>query len=427
MIPSGRLVLLLLAPLVAAALAIYVTPAVPVVIALDLLVLAAAAADAFGRRPTIRIVREAPPTVPVAREVKVHLRVSHDAPGPLTLDIADDAPGAVSDLPVTVLVPAGREVVVTYRIRVDRRGRFRFGDVVAQGRSALGLWGWRRSVSLGADVHVLPDVARFRQWALEARLDLRMPSRVSVRRPGADSEFQRLRPYVVGDPFKHVDWRATARRSSLVSREFGQERGQNVILLVDAGRMTSGRFEGRSLFDHGLDAALALGHAALRHGDRVGMLVYDRSARVWLPPRGGARSGGRLVRAVFDQEPSDHASDHDLAFNLLATRVRQRCLVVVISSIIDDVEADLADRLVSALARRHLPLCVMLRDPAVEARLSTGGDPWSQGAAAELMGWRARRLERLQQRGALVVDATPGRVTPALLARYLEIKATRAL
>jgi uncharacterized protein (DUF58 family) len=60
--------------------------------------------------------------------------------------------------------------------------------------------------------------------------------RTSKRR-GGESEFERLREYRRGDEYRSIDWKATARRQKLISREYQLESNQNILFLLDAGRL----------------------------------------------------------------------------------------------------------------------------------------------------------------------------------------------
>jgi hypothetical protein len=89
--------------------------------------------------------------------------------------------------------------------------------------------------------------------------------------------------------------------------------------------------------------------------------------------------------------------------------------------------------LTRALARRHLPLCVWIRDAALDAAIAApmpSGSPealWERAAAAEVLGGRERGLARLRSTGIRTVDASPTELTPQLLKHYLDIKARRGL
>ena len=184
-------------------------------------------------------------------------------------------------------------------------------------------------------------------------------------------------------------------------------------------------------FDHALNASLMMAQVALRHGDRVGLLAFDSEVRAWLAPKGGARSGARLIRGTYDLEPSLKEPDYGMALQYLAGRVRRRSLVVLLTAVSDGMSGDFVESMMATLSNRHLPLCVWLRDMSIE-HLVTGPRPthldhYVGGAAAEWLAWRESVLAKLQSRGVLVVDSNPDGLTPALLSRYLEVKARRLL
>ncbi len=430
-IPTGPLVALSLLPL-AASLGVLLEPGwlVPVV-ALDLVIGIVAGVDLALTRGRLQVTRHVDAVQAVGREFPVCLTLRNPVGRRRLLQVGDDAPGTAVGLPVAVDVNGHRSVEVTYRVTVERRGRHDFGDVAVRVRSPLGLWQTQRRFVGDDHVRVYPDFAQLRETGFRGRLsDERAPVH-SRRRPGGENEFQRLRPYVAGDPFRHVDWKASARSRDLVTREFGQESNQNLIFLLDCGRMMSSRSGGLTAFDRALNAAILLGQVAARHGDRVGLLAFDDQPRVWLPPKAGSRDGSRLVRATYDLEPSLREPDYAAAFRQLARTVRRRSLVVLLTQVIDEVNAELATQLVQTLAGRHLPIAVWLRDEDVERKLNEPTDgpigPYVRAAAAHVVGWRERALETLSRRGAFVLDVRREDLTPRLLHRYLEVKARRLL
>ena len=120
-----------------------------------------------------------------------------------------------------------------------------------------------------------------------------------------------------------------------------------------------------------------------------------------------------------------------MAFRFLNQHVRRRSLVVLFTSVIDQVNADMATQLVQALSSRHLPLAVWIKDDGLDRLLLQPAreerDVYVRAAAAELHGWRDRAFAGLRRRGALVVDGDVEEMTAGLLDRYLEIKARRLL
>ena len=433
MIPSGRLVALLGLPVVLGLVWMAVPAALPVLLGFDVLLLLVAGLDAWRSGGQVRVSRAHGELQAVGRPFDVELQVENRGARPLDLWVSDDAPGEPEGLPLSLALDAGAAARFVYPTTVHRRGRHRFGAMAARWRSPWGLW-WRQVRAHSAEedaVRVYPDFSFLRQAGLKARLDERQLPVRTRRRPGGDSEFERLRHYVQGDPYRHIDWKATARRQRFITRQYTQEANQNVIFLLDTGRMMTMSMGELTAFDHALNAALALGHAALQHGDRVGLLAFDSEVRAWMPPRGGTRTASRLIHGTYDLFPRLEEPDHAGAFRHLAGAVSRRSLVVLLTAVQDQVNADAAAAVARALGSRHLPLCVWLRDPRLDALASQPADDeasfYGRGAAAELLAWRAEALAGLRRRGVLVVDTAPEDLSTALLSRYLEIKARRLL
>ena len=77
----------------------------------------------------------------------------------------------------------------------------------------------------------LAGVRHLRLLAVQHRL--RDAGIRSIRRRGEGSSFASLREYAVGDDPRHVDWKATARRQKLMTREYTVEQGQTMMIAVD--------------------------------------------------------------------------------------------------------------------------------------------------------------------------------------------------
>jgi uncharacterized protein (DUF58 family) len=382
-----------------------------------------AALDAFSSATRARVRRVVPAVAPVGRRVPIELHI--DAERPVLVQVQDHPPDPVEGLPVSLRVTPDASIV-RYTWTAATRGRRQFGPVTVRLTSRLGLWWMQQTLDLPASVRVYPDFAALRRYDLRRGLLARRAPVRTQRRPGGENEFERNRPYVRGDAYRHIDWKATARRQDLVTREYQQESNQNLLFLLDSGRSSSATFAGLAAFDHALAASMLLGSVALRHGDRVGILAYDDAIRAWAPPRAGARSASRLVRAVYDVFPSLAEPDHAAALRWVDRRVRRRSLIVLCTAATDAVNAEALRVLATGLGRRHLVLVAWMRDPAIDA-MAQGDDPWEAAAAAEWLGRRESALRGMRSAGLLVADHPLGGLTAALVDRYLEIKARRTL
>ena len=274
-VPTGWLVGLSVVPL-ALSIGVLASRAVIVpVLALDVVLIAVALFDLAFARGQLAVSRAFPPVQSVGHPFDVTVRVWNVGRRTLRVRFTDDAPGKVTGLPASGTLAPGAATEAVYALTMDRRGQYPFGPITVRFVSPLGLWERQERFDVTGIVRTYPDFAQLRETGLRGRLsEQRAPVRAR-RRPGGENEFQRLRPYVAGDPYRHIDWKATARRRDFVTREFGQESNQNLIFLLDCGRMMSARSGSLTAFDHALNAAVLLGQVALQHGDRVGLLAFD--------------------------------------------------------------------------------------------------------------------------------------------------------
>ncbi len=353
---------------------------------------------------------------------RIRGRVTEDCPEGLKLEPADHA----------IDIPAGKRAQFDFFFRPERRGAYRLEFVYLALLSRLGLWQQIHRVACRAELHVYPDIKQIGEYALLARTN--RLSQIGVRQTrkiGQDNNFERLRDYQRDDNYKHIDWRTTARRQKLTVRQFQTDQSQRVIFLLDCGRMMTNQFQGLSLLDYAFNASLMLSYVALDQGDSVGMLCFSDRVHTYVPPSGGRRHMNRLLHAGFNQFPRLVQSRYDEAFLYLSRHCRRRSLVVLVTNVIDQVNADQIYNYMHNLAGCHLPLVVLMRDHRVfQAADHPLPDPtvlYRSAAAAQILLWRHQVIRRMESTGTLTLDVFPEEMTSPLVNRYLDIKARHLL
>src|SRR6185436_7756687 len=96
----------------------------------------------------------------------------------------------------------------------------------------------------------------------------------NVRRRGEGRLFEGLREWVPGDDTRIIDWKATARRGKPIARQYEDERRQQVVIAIDAGRLLTAEVDGEPRLEAVLAAALHLTYAAVEHDDNVGLMIF---------------------------------------------------------------------------------------------------------------------------------------------------------
>ncbi|MCS6798467.1 MAG: DUF58 domain-containing protein [Myxococcota bacterium] len=366
---------------------------------------------------------------------RVRVRVHNRAARPVRVAIRDAPPpgfeASVPELRVELPPHARREL--EYTVIPPRRGRWRFGDLEARVDGPWRLGAAVLTVPSSVEARVYPDVLGAHRRALSARLrELSLLGVRPVRVAGGGGEIEQLREYVAGDPYRDIDWKATARRARPVTRQYSQERAQQVMLCVDAGRLMAMRMDdGRTRLDHAVRAALLLAFVALRRGDRVGLVVFSDVVHTWVAPGRGPGQYRRLLEALFAVEAQTTGVDFRRLVEVLRARLRRRALVVVFSDLLDESQARPLAEHAGALRPKHLALCVSLHDPQVDAlALAPAEDEaavYRRAAAADLLAERAQVRAMLSARAVELVEATSDELAVATVNRYLEIKARHRL
>lgn len=427
--PSHRL-LILLAILLALAVAAAIWPvAAPIWWAGAALLGVAAVMDAavVALPPALTAQRRAPGSLPVGVWQCVDLRIANGGRLARRLLLYDHHPDTCDarGLPCVVRIARGQWAELHYELCPLERGEHRFGRLEARLSSPLGLWERRLYLGQESVTRIYPNFAALTKYALFAT-DHRL-SQIGVlqrRRRGEGVEFHQLREYREGDAQRQIDWKATARAGKLISREYQDERDQQVVFLIDCSRRLAARDGDLSHFDHVLNAALLLAYVSLRQGDSVGLLTMGGHNR-FMAPRKSAASVNLMLNLLYDLQPTLMTSDYYAAALELMRRIRKRALVVILSNLRDEDEDTLSPAL-RLLSRRHLVLFASLRESILARALSARVDSFERAlthaAAADYLKQRALAFGRLERSGALALDVEPPQLPVALVNRYLEVK-----
>jgi uncharacterized protein (DUF58 family) len=380
-------------------------------------------------RSGYRVRRIMPEPFSLGEREDVTVLIENPAAGGLMATISDHAPAELTPRPREVegrFDQAGG-LKLTYQTASPKRGAYRFGPVDLRVWRAEG-W-WRRQVRLQHpdEVAVFPNVVAIKRVQLTLRRGLRaMAGMRRARPPGASTAFAGLRDYVRGDDFRRVSWSATARRDRPVVVEVEAERGQQVMIAVDCGRLMTAPAGELDKLDHAVNAALMLAWVAQAYGDRVGLMTFDDRVTSFIKPERGSTQIRRLTEALYAVKASYVEPDFGHAMTHLALRVGRRSMIVVLTDV-QDPEA--SKELVAhclRLSGKHLVLVVAMSDPAVlaarDAPIATSARAYEWAAAEQFVASRRESFELLRRGGVLGLDVVAGQLSPALVERYLELK-----
>lgn len=382
------------------------------------------------RPPAVR--RRLPGRFACGEAADVCLLISNPGRFSARLAVFDGIPeGAVTTvLPWQGEAPPGHEIKVFHLLTLRERGEARFGPVHIRRLSPAGLW-WRGTKHPAEEtVRVYPNYEPVIRFALLA-MSQRESSMGITRRPrsGSSRDFRSLRDYRDGDPLSQIDWKATSRRQTLISRDYQEQRDQSVVFLVDTGRRMRALDDGVPQFDHVLNTVLLVAHVALKQGDHVAVQSFGGSDR-WLPPVKGAHAMPVLLNHLYDYQTTSAPSDFSGAVERLMSRQRRRSLVILLTNLRGEDGKELLPAM-QVLNSRHLVLLASMREGAVQQAFSRPVESFSAAltylAADRYVQERREVLAGLGAAGILTLDSTARDFPIALANRYMDIKAAGRL
>ena len=387
-----------------------------------------------ARLGNVEVERECSDVMSVGARNAVRLKLRNRNYSTITVEVHDDPPGPcnIEDLPQTVTLPPGHEAVITYHVEPHHRGKNRFGQLFLRCRSRMSLWTLTSERAERRPIQIYPDIQAVHKVELLARQNRLAEAGVRMSRlKGRGNEFDRLREYVREDEFRSIDWKATARQRTLISREYVVEKNQNLLFVLDCGRSMCNTTDGITHFDRALNAAILLSYVALKQGDTVGILACSNRIERWAKPVRSTTGVQTLIRQTYDLEPRYAASDYGLMVEQVRMRQRKRSLVVVLTHALDEVHLNNIGRHLRELKRPHLVLGAFLQNVPLHQRLDARPrsdlESFQIAAAAEMMAAQSLQIARLEKSGLLVTDSIPERLSAELISQYLEIKARHLL
>lgn len=379
--------------------------------------------------PALGVSRDAPPAFSVGREADVSYRWVNGTRRTARLRVRELRPDVLGGTqpPRRIAVPPLGTARDRVGVKPARRGRERGGGFALDSIGPLGLGARRARIDLPWDAAVYPPLVTVRLQASVARAQRRREQGITPQRQlGEGRLFESLRDWVPGDDLRHIDWKATARRGKVITRQYEAERRQQVLLLIDTGRLLTAEMAGLSRLDYVVRAALELAYAATQHDDNVGVMAFADGVQHFVAPQRGRAALKRVLDVLAVIQPTLVEPDYPGAFRYLAARNRKRALTVLFCDVIDRFASDALVANVASLRPRHLPLAVTLKNLEVEqvATLRPAGahDAFRKAAAEELLRAREEALAHMRRAGVLVLDVAPQRAAEAVVAQYLELK-----
>jgi uncharacterized protein (DUF58 family) len=215
---------------------------------------------------------------------------------------------ALAEGPNLHLVDPGEPAEHTVEVAPGRRGRYELEPATLTAVHPLGLAPERELATADTGALTVEPVPVPLRAA--PRLDgpgEQQPGPSRAPEGPASDEFEELRDYERGDPLKHVNWKATAKRSTreldLIVNEYEPEARANVWFFLDLHESLEVGTTVDTALESAIEVALALVHQVTARGHRVGGATYDGDRDATFYPDAGSRQRLVVARELAEVGP----------------------------------------------------------------------------------------------------------------------------
>lgn len=320
---------------------------------------------------------------------------------------------------------------ITYPLRPLSRGTYTFGDLLVFAASPLGLLQRRFWAAGETEVKVYPSFQHLRRFQLMAQADTSTVGARKVRRLGHSLEFEKIKNYVQGDDVRSINWNASARSGDLMVNTYTDARQQLVYCYIDKGRAMKMPFDGLTLLDHSINAALAVLNVALLRQDKAGLLTFSNKVNEVVAADRRSGQLNHLLEALYKQETAFQESDYEALWMATHRRVTQRAFILLFTNFETMSALERQLPYLRSMARQHL-LCVVFFENTLLRQIHETHPDTVEGiyikTIAERFSFEKRQIvKELRRHGILSILSTPQNLSVDVINKYLELKARQMI
>ena len=325
------------------------------------------------------------------------------------------------------LNPADRESQ-GYWLRPTERGEYHFGRLLVYARTQLGFVKLRYVFGGEEMIPVYPSFIQMKKFELIAFSNKPGESGVrKIRRLGHTMEFDQIKEYVRGDDVRAINWKATARAGNLMVNTYQDERSQQVINVIDTGRVMKMPFEGLHLLDYAINTSLVISNIVLLKDDKAGLMTLSNNGTSFLAPQKKRTHIRRIQEQLYNITPNFLESDYRRLRVSLKKQVKSRSLLLFYTNFesLSSMKRQLPS--LRAITRDHLLVVIFFENTELRSLLErdpeTVEEIYTKTVAESFMYEKRQIVKSLNHYGIQTILTPPKELSVNAINKYLELKA----
>ena len=412
----------------------YATPyLLPVVQALAGMLVLGAIGDAvflFSKPNKVSCARELPGLLSLGWTNPVRITVKNESEVPLSLSVVDEVPAQLQlrDFAMPLSLKPHENRYLDYNITPVTRGDYKFGLTRVFFRSPLGLVERHQPFDEQVDLKVYPSVKEMREYELKTVSSIaRFHGVKQLRRIGHHYEFEQIKPYVPGDDYRSINWKATGRKHSLMVNQYQDERSQQVYTVLDSSRNMKMPFGGMTLLDYAVNTSLAFANIALSRYDKAGLINFADHPKHFVKAENHPSQLQAILDNLYHLSVTDQESHFEHLYQFLRRRVQGRSLVMLFTNFETQQAFERVLPVLRKINQIHLLIPIIFKNEELESFAYEDAteveDIYAKTIAASFLREQHAMIHELSKHGIRAVYTAPRALTLNTINTYLELKA----
>ncbi|OBX27086.1 uncharacterized protein (DUF58 family) [Gelidibacter algens] len=360
---------------------------------------------------------------------EVEINIISAYPFAIYLTIIDEVPIQFQErnFKLHLNITPKKEEHIAYTLKPTERGEYHFGNLNIYASSKIGLVAKRFRFDADAMVPTYPSFKQLRKFELlNINHNLQDYGVKKIRRIGHTMEFEQIKDYVIGDDLRTINWKATAKKNSLMVNQFQDEKSQPIYSIIDKGRVMKMPFEGLSLLDYAINATLVISSIALKKHDKAGMLSFSKKVENMVVAQRRSSQMRFILESLYNVKTDYFESDFSRLYANIKRHITQRSLILLYTNFetLDSLNRQLP--YLKAIAKNHLIVVIFFKNTELNSIVNEKAATIQQvydKVIAEKFAFEKRLIvQELKKYGIYSILTTPENLTIDTINKYLEIK-----
>lgn len=384
----------------------------------------------FAKNSSLEAARKLPAKLSNGDPNDITITLHSKYPFSVKLSIIDEVPEQfqLRTFNIRIGIEPDQTLDVKYPLTPKERGIYRFGKINIYISTNINLVERRVKFEQEAEVKVYPSFIQMRRYEMMIASNRLADVGINkLRSIGRHTEFDMIKEYTEGDDHRMINWTATARKGGLMVNQYLEEKSQHIYSIIDMGRLMYFPFEGLPLLEYAINSTLAFSNIATLKDDKCGLITFNNEIGTIILPEKKRSHIQLLMENLYHSKTSWLTSNFELLYINIKRKIPQRSLIMLYTNFESVTSMRNVLPYLQLIAKQHLLVVILFENTEINRLISTPAKNIEElytKTIAEKYSYEKREIcSILNGYGIMSVLAPPQGVTPAVIGKYLEIKA----